>query len=222
MRTNRLDDLVWEQVVDVLKHPQRLKTEYERRLDILERNEKDKYDTAALEKQQRNLEKGKSRLIDSYAAGLIDHEDFEPKIRQLKVKLQQVERQIEQCNQQEVTQFELFLVINRLEDFAKAVNDKLDSIDFHTKREIIRALVKRVEIHKEEIVVVFRIEPEGGLNDDGGPVRNKTGEKSMQDCKWRSVVHFSERLPPLRPGPVVRETGEGPLSGRGADHPLRG
>ena len=188
VRTNRLDDLVWEQVVDVIKHPERLKTEYERRLDILERNEKDKYDTAALDKQKRNLEKGKSRLIDSYAAGLIDNEDFEPKIRQLKVKLQQVELQIEQSNQQEVTQFELFLVINRLEEFAKAVNDKLDSIDFHTKREIIRSLVKRVEIHKEEIVVVFRIEPEGGLNDDGDPARNKTGEKSMQDCKWRNYT----------------------------------
>ena len=185
VRTDRLDDLVWEQVVDVLKHPERLKQEYERRLDILERDEKEKYDTAALEKHKRNLEKGKSRLIDSYADGLIDKADFEPKISQLKIKIQQLERQIEQCKQHEVSQFELFLVISRLEDFAKTINDRLDSIDFHAKREIIRALVKRVEIHQEEVVVVFRVEPVGGLNDDNGAVESEAGGPIMQHCKRR-------------------------------------
>ncbi len=186
VRTDRLDDLVWEQVVDVLKHPGRLKKEYERRLDILERDEKEKYDTAALEKHKRSLEKGKSRLIDSYADGSIDKADFEPKIGQLKIKIQQLERQIEQCKQHDVSQFELFLVISRLEDFAETVNDRLDSVDFHTKREIIRALVKRVEIHQEEVVVVFRIEPEGGLKDGSGAVGTEAGGPIMQDCKRRN------------------------------------
>jgi site-specific DNA recombinase len=196
VRTDRLDDLVWGQVVDILRHPERLKKEYERRLDILERDEKEKYDTTALEKQKRNLKKGKSRLIDSYADGLIDKEDFEPKIGQLKIKLQQLECQIEECKQHDVTQFELFLVISRLEEFAKTVNDRLDSIDFHTRREIIRALVKRVEIHKEEVVVVFRIEPEGGLNDDNGAVGTDTGGSIMQDCKRRSIAVVGEYLSP--------------------------
>jgi len=185
VRTDRLDDLVWGQVVDSLKHPERLKKEYERRLDILERNEKEKCDSAVLEKQKRNLEKGKSRLIDSYADGLIDKEDFEPKIGQLKIKIQQLERQIEQCKQHGVNQFELFLVISRLEDFAKTVYDRLDSMDFHTKREIIRALVKRVEIHKEEVVVVFRIDPVSGLNDDNSAAGTGAGGPIMQDCKRR-------------------------------------
>jgi site-specific DNA recombinase len=185
VRTERLDELVWVQVSDLLKQPQRLKTEYERRLSVLEQTEREKYDTAALERQKRNLEKGKSRLIDSYADGLIDKGDFEPKIGQLKIKLQHLERQIEECKQQNVTQFELFLVINRLEEFAQSVSDRLDSIDFHTKREIIRALVKRVEIHKEEVVVVFRIDPDSGSSDDYDPIGNKSGESIMQDCKRR-------------------------------------
>jgi hypothetical protein len=31
----------------------------------------------------------------------------------------------------------------------------LDAVDFNTKRETIGALVKRIEIYKEEVVVVF-------------------------------------------------------------------
>ena len=107
------------------------------------------------------------------------------KIGQLKIKLQHLERQIEECKQQNVTQFELFLVINRLEEFAQSVSDRLDSIDFHTKREIIRALVKRVEIHKVEVVVVFRIDPDSGSNDDYDPIGTESAESIMQDCKRR-------------------------------------
>ena len=63
--------------------------------------------------------KGQSRLIDSYAEGLIDKDDFETKIRQLKSKIQQINQQIEACQHHEVKQMELFLVVSRLEEFAK-------------------------------------------------------------------------------------------------------
>ncbi|WP_454742762.1 recombinase family protein [Cupriavidus necator] len=69
VRTDRLDELVWQQVVELLKHPERLKSEYERRLDMMERNEKSAFDTSNLEKQRLQLEKGKSRLIDDFSRG---------------------------------------------------------------------------------------------------------------------------------------------------------
>ena len=64
----------------------------------------------------------------------------------LKIRLAQINEQIEQSIKTEGAQHELFLVINRLEEFAKKVDVMLDAVDFNTKREIIRALVKRVEI----------------------------------------------------------------------------
>jgi site-specific DNA recombinase len=144
VRTQRLDDLVWQQVVELLSHPRRLKDEYERRLDVLEKNEKINADTAALEKQRRHLESGKSRLIDSYTEGMIEKADFDPKMAHLKVKLQQIDHQIEGSKRHQAGQFELFLVINRLEEFAAAVNDRLNTLDFNTKREIIRAQGNRI------------------------------------------------------------------------------
>jgi len=186
VRTQRLDDLVWQQVTELLAHPERLKQEYQRRLDTLEQNERVNADTAALEKQKGHLEKGKSRLIDSYADGIIDKADFDPKIAHMKIKLQQIDLQIEESNRYQVGQFELFLVINRLEEFADAVNDRLNTLDFNTKREIIRALVKRIEIHREEIVVVFRVDPDPGFNTDEGSSEKSAGKSIMQDRKRRN------------------------------------
>jgi site-specific DNA recombinase len=104
-------------------------------------------------------------------------------------------------------------VINRLEDFAAAVNDRLDTIDFDTKREIIRALIKRIEIHKDDIVVVFRVEPGPGPDVNGkapsnnGSANNLKRTSSMPDrwgrcdpALWRPFVAVADLLSLHDPG----------------------
>ena len=196
VRTDRLDELVWQQVVELLSNPDRVKKEYERRLNLLEQNERSNADTAPLEKQRQRLEHARSRLIDSYAEGVIDKADFDPKIAQMKTRLQQIEQQIEAAKRDQAGQAELFLVINRLEEFAASVNDRLNTIDFYAKRDIIRALIKRIEIHNEEIVVVFRVDPEPGARIGQGSTDTGTGEWSMQDCKRRAIAAARQCLPP--------------------------
>jgi DNA invertase Pin-like site-specific DNA recombinase len=78
----------------------------------------------------------------SAADGIIDKTDFEPKMQQLKKRLEQIDQQILESRQQGAVQSELFLVINRLEEFAGAVTEKLDTIDLETKRRIVLGLVK--------------------------------------------------------------------------------
>ena len=186
VRTQRLDDVVWSQVLDAIKNPKRLKKEYENRLTKMEGDARELFDTTALRKQKVQLEKGKSRLIDSYASTIIDKDDFEPKIKNLKIRLSQIDEQIEKSVNTESAQYELFLVIDRLERFSKKVGVTLDIVDFNTKREIIRALVKRVEIYKEEVVVVFRIDPEAPANDKTCSTSSETGGSIMHSCNRRN------------------------------------
>jgi len=202
VRTERLDDVVWAQVLNAIKHPKRLKKEYENRLNRMESDAQDLFDTTALTKQKALLEKGKSRLIDSYASSIIDKDEFEPKIKTLKIKLAQIDEQIEQSIKTEGAQHELFLVINRLEEFAKKVDVTLVAVDFNTKREIIRALVKRVEIYKEEVVVVFRIDPEAPANDATSCTSpSETGGSIMHSCNRRNLTAAGEFVhAPVRVG----------------------
>ncbi|MGF6658957.1 site-specific DNA recombinase [Paraburkholderia atlantica] len=186
VRTDKLDELVWHQVVELLRHPDRLKEEYERRLDVMERSEKRGFDTGSLEKQRLQLQKSKSRLIDGYSDGIIDKADFEPRMQQLKSRLAQIEQQIQESRRHGAMQSELFLVINRLEEFAAAVTEKLDAIDLETKRKIVLGLVKRVEIHKDEIVVVFRVDPQPPVRGSENSTDSDAGEKSMQHCRRRN------------------------------------
>jgi hypothetical protein len=119
---------------------------------------------------------------------------------QLKTKLGQIEAQIEATRQHQAGQLELFLVINRLEEFAAAVTDRLATIDFQTKREILCALVKRIEIYKDEVVVVFRVDPDPGFDTGENSTDTDAEIPSMQDCTRRH--HRALRCAPRR-GPVL-------------------
>jgi site-specific DNA recombinase len=98
-------------------------------------------------------------MIDSYAEGLIDKAEFEPRVTRMRERLQLMEAQAQQVRDEASLQRELTLILGRLDEFAARVKTGLQEADWLTRREIIRALVKRVEIDQEQVCVVFRVNP---------------------------------------------------------------
>jgi hypothetical protein len=91
-------------------------------------------------------------------------------------------------------QGELQLIIGRLEDCAAKLHDGLETADWASQRDLIRALVKRVEVARHEVNVVFRIDPY--------PSDNDPEKKSWQLCRgrdnsplWRSCEGFLAVVP---------------------------
>jgi len=72
------------------------------------------------------------------------------------------------------------LVIGRLEDFSIKVRENLDLLDWAARREVIRLMVRRIEIDHGQIEIVFRIPPpsrsEGG-NGYSRPKQHCTAER---------------------------------------------
>jgi hypothetical protein len=90
---------------------------------------------------------------------LIDKQEFEPRVTRMRARLQHLEAQIEDLKVEGEMEEELRLILGRLETFAAQVHNGLQQADFHTRREIIRSLVKRVEVDQQHIRVVFRVSP---------------------------------------------------------------
>ncbi len=156
LRTDLVDETVWEEVCRLLEHPERLEQEYRRRLL---QEEKPPDALRDLETRMGRLRQGIARLIDSYADGLIDKEEFEPRIARMRERLKHIEEQAQQIQDEASLERELTLILGRLEEFASRVQHGLHEADWSTRREIIRALVKRVEIGQEQVRVVFRVNP---------------------------------------------------------------
>ncbi|WP_264337395.1 MULTISPECIES: recombinase family protein [unclassified Wolbachia] len=156
IRTDTLDMAVWEEVKHLLKNPNRILEEYKRRLSELKKSPLDQK-SALLETQEDKLKRGIARLIDSYAQEYIDQEEFEPRIKAMKQNLKMVEEQKKKIFDQKKLTQELTLVVTNLEGFSSSINSSLNNADWLTKRDIIRTLVKRIEINFEDVNIVFRV-----------------------------------------------------------------
>lgn len=173
VRTDLLDVAVWQEVCTLLAHPERLAEEYRRRLQPETRTKRTPLST--LEGQISKLRQGVARLIDSYAEGLIDKGEFEPRVTRLRQRLARVEEQHQALADEAALQGELQLIIGRLEDFAAKLHDGLEAADWASQRDLIRALVKRVEVARDDVNIVFRVDPYPGDTD--------IEKKSLQLCR---------------------------------------
>jgi site-specific DNA recombinase len=176
IRVEILDIAVWEEVKKLLMNPNRLLEEYERRIIECENSFLDGI-SDPLEKQINRLKRSISKLIDSYMQEYIESSEFEPRIKEMKQRLKFLEKEREKMMDQVKLKNELKLVVTGLEHFTSCVEANLEEVDWHTKREIIKTIVKRIEIGKENVTVVFRI-------NDLQPRKGKIGNNSetIQHC----------------------------------------
>jgi site-specific DNA recombinase len=100
-----------------------------------------------------------SRLIDAYEEGLLEKSEFEPRISAARERLLRLEDERGRKAEEESRESELRLVIGQLEEFARRVSEGLREPDWTTRQEIIRALVKQVEIDEGEVRIVYRVSP---------------------------------------------------------------
>ena len=168
IRTNTIEIAVWEEIKNLIENPLRLEIEYKRRLAQLE-NIDFKKERLFLENQKERLQKGISRLIDSYAEGFIERGEFEPRVKNMKAKLETVETRNTILLKKQILQEDLYLMVERLQDFSNRVKSGLKNITWAAKREIIRILVKRIEIKEDEIEVILKLKDlSASINSKGG------------------------------------------------------
>jgi site-specific DNA recombinase len=166
VRSDCLELAVWNEVRALLQDPHRLAAEYRRRLDELRHGGGDRAQAVALDRRAEGLRRGIGRLIDIYAEGVIEQHEFQPRIAGLKERLARVEEQRRALAEAAEAERGLSLVIGRVEDLAAKVHRGLDGLDWRGTREIIRALVRRIEVDGDAVEVVFRVPPP---SPDGGP-----------------------------------------------------
>ena len=199
VRSDKLEQAVWQQVQAVLDDPNRVAGEHERR-SVAARDGETASHVEVLDRQIVRLRRGVDRLIDGYTEGIIDPDEFKPRLASLKERLTRLQSERETARIAQEAERSLQLVLGRIGDFAQRVHAGLDGLDWQGRRDVIRALVKRIEIDRHQVEVVFRVpgstEPTGrgaprsGLSGTGSP------EQVRQHCGMNH--HASRRSHPAR------------------------
>ncbi|MDP9375913.1 MAG: recombinase family protein [Chloroflexota bacterium] len=159
-----LEAAVWREVRQLLEHPERLAAEYQRRLAGIAGHDPQALD--GLRAQLDRAKAGVARLIDGYADGLLTKEEFAPRLERLRQRVAVLEEQLAQQRAEHVSAAELQLAIGRLGEFAARVRAGLDNADRALQRELILALVRRVDVDDQQVRVVFKVSPPPPSVDD--------------------------------------------------------
>ena len=149
------EETVWQDVSAVLREPRRLALEYQRRLTQSPPTESLRW----LEQQQAKEKRALARLIDAYESGLLQKEEFVPRLERVRQRLQDWQTQLEQLHETQAQEQTMKDALGRLEDFAARMEAGLREPTLQQKRDILKALVKRVEIAPDKIRVIYKIHP---------------------------------------------------------------
>ena len=150
-----LENQIWECVCNILNHPGVLEQQDHgstQRTDV-------EANVDALIAQRHKLQKGMARLIDSFAEGVIDKDQFTARINRTKARIGSIDPTIAAQTSEEDTQTRLLSVQGRLAELSSRLKNKLSDADWSTKREMIRALVQRIEIGQTKIALYFACRP---------------------------------------------------------------
>jgi len=150
---NILETTVWSEVSNLLMNPQRVALEHQHRtmngtlLDNLE----------TLRSQKAKLQHAVERLIDSFAEGLIDKDQFAARMGRTKSRIADLDARIKADSGDVDQREQLRLATKRLRELSATIGPELATADWQRRREIIRTLVQRIDIDTEMIKIVFRV-----------------------------------------------------------------
>jgi site-specific DNA recombinase len=121
---------------------------------------------------------GLARLIARDADGLMDTRAFAPRITPLRPRVTTLAAHAHQRAAAAALHTELPRSIGRLEALAAPVHDGREDADWTGRRELLRALVQRVDVDHDQVQVVCRVDHRPG---DLDPEK-----KSLHHCR-RSI-----------------------------------
>jgi len=151
-----LEEIVWQDVSAILREPRRLAAEYQRRLT---HTSPPAESVLWLEQQQAKEQRVLARLIDAYENGLLQKEEFAPRLERTRQRLQDWQTQLDEMRAAQADEQTIEQALGRLEEFAARMETGLREPTPQQQREILKALVKRVEIAPDKIRVIYKIHP---------------------------------------------------------------
>ena len=106
-----------------------------------------------------SVRRGISRLIDAYQDGFVEREEFEPRIRAAKERLGKLESEAKTVADREDEEEKLRTTVDQLQSFAARIQSGLQDADWNMRREILRALIRKVEDGESAIRIEYKVGP---------------------------------------------------------------
>jgi len=213
IRQDYLDELVWEQVVEMLSNPEIVQTEIRRRVEEVRNINPTKQRKEVLEKEIGRIEKSIQRLLDAYQEDLLQFEELRDRMPKLRKRQNALEAELRDIDGALTDQQAVLRITHEIDTFLDKMQEAADTISVVERQKVLRLIVKEIQLDDESLTIKHSI-PLTTYSKTEKPIK---GPK-MSSYLLRSGRHIApvgERVPALvREGVLFcqrsRHLGQGP------------
>jgi site-specific DNA recombinase len=212
IRQDYLDNLVWEEVLRLLRAPQLIQKELERRRTESLNSSPVQQRQEQVERELIRLSQQMDKLLDAYQEGLMTLIDLRKRSPELKKRIGALEQEQKNLHLRAVEDKRWIELSNTMETFLSRLNETAQKMTCLEKQKVLRTIVRHITVGRELITIHHSI-PVGGM------AQHAAKSSSYPLCTRR-------RLPNTGQHGVGRH-GDGRPSGSRAErqsalHPIRG
>jgi site-specific DNA recombinase len=149
-----LEEAVWADLCDLLRHPERLQRELERRMAQAVPEAEAAHCAATLAQ----LKGRHARLLDAYEHGCLEQSEFLDRTTRVRERLAREEAAQQRFQEAQHNAAELRLIVGHLETFADQVASGLAAADFAARRKLLRLLIHRIEVDADEVRIIYKVQ----------------------------------------------------------------
>jgi site-specific DNA recombinase len=153
IRVDYLDQLVWQQLLELLRNPIIIRAELERR-----RQEHLNSSPAQQRKEQLERELSRSRqqmdkLLDAYQEDLLSLTELRQRAPELRKKIGALEKERQSASLRTIEDQRWTEINVSLEGFLTRLNERVENLSEQERQKIVRLLVKQIDVGKETLTL---------------------------------------------------------------------
>ena len=157
VRQDRLDAVVWGELVRLLEEPALLQAELERRLEAGRRTDPRRRRVTQLRRERERLERVGARLVTAYQEELIELEELRRRMPPLRSRMRVVEAELEAVESAAEDRERHLRVAETLESFRERLRAGAGTLGIRERQKVLRSLVKEVLVDDGEITICHSI-----------------------------------------------------------------
>ena len=162
IRVDDLDELVWRQILELLRSPQMMRAELERRRE-------DNLNSSPVQQRKHELERALSRcqnqmdkLLDAYQEDLLTLSDLRERAPGLKNKIGALEKERQSLSLRALEDQRWIELNQSVETFLDRLNQTAQTLTNEERQKLVRLLVKQIDVGKETITIHHSIPVDSG------------------------------------------------------------
>lgn len=154
IRQDMIDNVVWDHLIDLLKNPQIIEQEIDRRAN--ENNDKRKLEEKRREtgRELLKINKARDKLLDAYQEGdCLTIEDLRKRLKDLNIRKNQLENELRSLDAEEIHMQKSTELRSNIDQFTSILNDAGQNLTVKEKQKVARLLLDNIIVYKDEIKI---------------------------------------------------------------------